>query len=99
MGELPTVFHASLLHHSLIFLTTLALSPPLSPFDVAPFSLFQGNSLAVGQAGQSCGGIQENGVASEESRHLSQGPAGTTALELLDHAVHTVTHRGRSVLF
>ncbi|KAM8745598.1 MAP kinase-interacting serine/threonine-protein kinase 1 isoform 1-T2 [Acanthopagrus schlegelii] len=35
----------------------------------------QGNSLAVGQAGQSCGGIQENGVASEESQHLSQGPA------------------------
>ncbi|XP_044055439.1 MAP kinase-interacting serine/threonine-protein kinase 1 isoform X3 [Siniperca chuatsi] len=35
----------------------------------------QGNSLAVGQVGQSCGGIQENRVASEDRQHLSQGPA------------------------
>uniref|UniRef100_A0A671V8C1 non-specific serine/threonine protein kinase n=1 Tax=Sparus aurata TaxID=8175 RepID=A0A671V8C1_SPAAU len=35
----------------------------------------QGNSLAVGQVGQSCGGIQENGIASEERQHLSKGPA------------------------
>ncbi|XP_054458481.1 MAP kinase-interacting serine/threonine-protein kinase 1 isoform X1 [Anoplopoma fimbria] len=35
----------------------------------------QGNSLALGQVGQSCGGTQENGVASEERQRLSQGPA------------------------
>ncbi|KAM6938927.1 MAP kinase-interacting serine/threonine-protein kinase 1 isoform 1-T2 [Lycodopsis pacificus] len=34
----------------------------------------QGNSLALGQVGQNCGGTQENGVASEERQHLSQGP-------------------------
>ncbi|XP_031174243.1 MAP kinase-interacting serine/threonine-protein kinase 1 isoform X1 [Sander lucioperca] len=35
----------------------------------------QEKSLAVGQVGQSCGGTQENGVASEERQHVSQGPA------------------------
>uniref|UniRef100_A0A8C4E6B9 non-specific serine/threonine protein kinase n=1 Tax=Dicentrarchus labrax TaxID=13489 RepID=A0A8C4E6B9_DICLA len=63
-----------------------------------PFSLLQGNSLAVGQVGQSCRGTEENGVASEDRQHLSQGPAGTTAvlfriaLGLLNLMVHTVTH-------
>ncbi|TNN69248.1 MAP kinase-interacting serine/threonine-protein kinase 1 [Liparis tanakae] len=36
----------------------------------------QGNSLALGQAGQTCGETQDNGVASEERQQLTQpGPA------------------------
>uniref|UniRef100_A0A672YGI0 non-specific serine/threonine protein kinase n=1 Tax=Sphaeramia orbicularis TaxID=375764 RepID=A0A672YGI0_9TELE len=35
----------------------------------------QGNSLAVGQVGQSCGGVQDNGITSEKRQLLSQGPA------------------------
>uniref|UniRef100_UPI0037E76A07 MAP kinase-interacting serine/threonine-protein kinase 1 isoform X1 n=1 Tax=Semicossyphus pulcher TaxID=241346 RepID=UPI0037E76A07 len=39
---------------------------------------FKDNSLALGQVGQSCGGIQENGIALEQrQQHLSQGPAET----------------------
>ncbi|KAK2835631.1 hypothetical protein Q5P01_016115 [Channa striata] len=37
----------------------------------------QGNSLALGQAGQSCKGIQENRNTSEDRQHLSQGPLET----------------------
>ncbi|XP_028260149.1 MAP kinase-interacting serine/threonine-protein kinase 1 isoform X1 [Parambassis ranga] len=35
----------------------------------------QGNSLALGQVGQNCGAIQENGINTEQRHHLSQGPA------------------------
>ncbi|XP_010792770.1 MAP kinase-interacting serine/threonine-protein kinase 2 [Notothenia coriiceps] len=35
----------------------------------------QGNSLAVGQVGQSCEAAQGNGVVSEQRQPLSQGPA------------------------
>ncbi|XP_071773694.1 MAP kinase-interacting serine/threonine-protein kinase 1 [Centroberyx gerrardi] len=35
----------------------------------------QGSSLAVGQVGESCGGIQQNGIATEERQRLSHGPA------------------------
>uniref|UniRef100_A0A665UHB7 non-specific serine/threonine protein kinase n=1 Tax=Echeneis naucrates TaxID=173247 RepID=A0A665UHB7_ECHNA len=37
---------------------------------------FQGNSLALGQVGQSCGGTQENGIPTEDRQHLSQGQSG-----------------------
>ncbi|XP_068599345.1 MAP kinase-interacting serine/threonine-protein kinase 1 [Brachionichthys hirsutus] len=35
----------------------------------------QTNPLSVGRGEQSCGGIHENGITSEERRHLSRGPA------------------------
>lgn len=60
---------------------SLALSRPLSlpqSPSMWPPSLSQGNSLAVGQVGQSCGGMQQNGITSEERQRLTQGPAGTT---------------------
>lgn len=40
-------------------------SLPLSPLPCG-LLLLQGNSLALGQVGQSCGGIQKNGIATEE---------------------------------
>lgn len=71
----------------LITQSTLALSTPLSPLHVAS-SLSQGNSLAVGQVRHGCSrGVQENGIPSEERQHLSQGPKGTTAKELLHFKV------------
>lgn len=54
--------------------------PPSLPLPCG-LLLLQGNSLAFGQVGQSCGGIQENGVATEERQHLAQGPSGSFIIQ------------------
>lgn len=66
----------------------LPLLPP--SHHAASFSLLQGNSLAVGQVGQRCGEVQENGIASEDRQHLCQVPAGTTALINQRRVTHKV---------